>query len=155
MCHSEEIDESGHMTLEGCLAAVPLISGLQTHSRYFPRPHCSVLTAADFFSTQRPAPSLWLWVRLAREWCRAALSWSLWSRPGKGLDDDDDDDHTAVNLNDRNNQHCTQGCDCFFIEEKLQFFCLWFICKYRWTVASHNKFVLLTSLCAVQGLNVE
>lgn len=24
-------------------------------------------------------------------------------------------DHTAVNLNDWNNQHCTQGCDCFFV----------------------------------------
>lgn len=33
-------------------------------------------------------------------------------------------DHTAVNLNDWNNKHCTQGCDCFFVEEELPFLCL-------------------------------
>lgn len=33
-------------------------------------------------------------------------------------------DHTAANLNDRNNKHCTQGCDCFFVEEELLFLCL-------------------------------
>lgn len=31
-------------------------------------------------------------------------------------------DHADVNLNDRINKHCTQGCDCFFVEEELLFF---------------------------------